>query len=148
MQAKNRDVVIGLSVLVVLITAAFLIKNSLNKKALIVAMPTPSIEQKLEKNFPGLTIPDDVEKVELKDVSGGEAFGVATKSEILANLPDLQNGQVYKGWLENSEGKTVLLGNFRVAKAGWILEYKASDYPGYNKIIVTLGDKHLLEGSF
>ena len=35
-----------------------------------------------------------------------------------------------------------------MAKGGWILDYSSSKYPGYNKIIVTQGTAHILEGSF
>jgi hypothetical protein len=90
----------------------------------------------------------DVEKIELKDVSGGSGIGIATRNEILADLSTLPNGQFYQGWLENSSGKTVLLGTLKLAKGGWILNYNSSVYPGYNKVIVTAGTKHILEGSF
>jgi hypothetical protein len=66
----------------------------------------------------------------------------------LADLPTLPNGQFYQGWLGNSSGKTVLLGTLKMAKGGWILNYNSSVYPGYNKVIVTVGGKHILEGSF
>ena len=78
----------------------------------------------------------------------GRGMGLATRNEILADLPTLPNGQSYQGWLENSSGKTVLLGTLKEAKGGWILNYNSSIYPGYNKIIVTVGVKHILEGSF
>jgi hypothetical protein len=143
---KTRNVVIGLLILVVLVTAAFVIKKSLTKKSLSVPA-IPSIETKIEKSFGGIVIPDDVEKAELKNVDDGEGVGIATRTEILANLPDLNQGQSYQVWLEK-DGKQVLLGKMRIAKGGWILEYDSSKYLGYNKIIATLGDKHILEGSF
>jgi hypothetical protein len=72
-------------------------------------------------------------------------MGLATRNEILADLP---SGQSYQGWLENSNGKTVLLGTLKMAKGGWLLNYNSGAYPGYNKVIVTAGQKHILEGSF
>jgi len=146
---KTRDVVIGLVVLVILITAALLIKRSLNKKA-VVSTPTQqvSIQQKIQNTFPGLTIPEDSVKTNLIDVTGGQSFGVATDNEILANLPDISAGKAYKAWLENSDGKTILLGNLRAAKGGYLIDYNSSRYPSYNKVVITLDNTHILEGSF
>ncbi len=145
---KTRDVVIGLVVLVVLITAILLVKKSLNKKVLSVPSQQVSIQQKVRDTFPGLTIPDDSVKTNLVDVSGGEGFGVATNTEILANLPDLSAGKVYKAWLTNSQGKTVFLGDLRFAKGGYLIEYNSANYPSYNKVVITLDNEHILEGSF
>lgn len=145
---KVRDIVTGLIVLVVLIAGVLLIKNARDKRLAAVPTPTPSIEQKVGATFNGLTIPSDVEKTELKDVTGGQSFGIATRTEILANLPELSPGQKYQAKLENSQGKTILLGTLRIAKGGYLLEYDSSKYPGYNKVLVILGGKTLLEGSF
>ncbi|HTK03231.1 MAG TPA: hypothetical protein VL401_00485 [Alphaproteobacteria bacterium] len=144
---KRREVIIALIIFIILVTAVVLIKKSLNKKLLVTPVATPSIQQRIDDNFPGLVIPNDIEKAELKDVSGGDNMGIATRTEILANLPDLKSGQYYQVWLSNGV-KQILLGNMRIAKAGWLLEYKSSDYPGYNKIIVTLNNTPVLEGSF
>lgn len=145
---RARDIATGLVVLIVLIAGVLLIKNARDKRLAVVPTPTPSIEEKVGKVFNGLTIPSDVEKAELKDVTGGESFGIATRTEVLANLPELSAGQKYQVKLENSQGKTVLLGNLRIAKAGYLLEYDSSKYPGYDKVLVISGGKTLLEGSF
>ncbi len=145
---KARDIVIGLIVLVVLISAAFLIKKSLNKKAVVTVLPRVTVQQKVENTFPGLTIPTDGPKAELKDVSGGESFGIATNTEVLANLPEAPAGKTYKVWLENSQSQTILLGDLRLAKGGYLIEYNSASYQGYNKIIITLDNVHILEGSF
>lgn len=145
---KSRDIVTGFIILVLLVGGALLIRNLRNKNQAQEPTPTPSIEEKVKETFNGLTIPSDIERTELKDVSGGGAFGVATRTEMLANLPQLPAGQYYQGKLENGSGQSVLLGTFRVAKGGYILEYDSSKYSGYNKVIVVLGDKTLLEGSF
>jgi hypothetical protein len=145
---KTRDIITGLIVLVVLIVGVLLIRNARNRRLASVPAPTPTIEQKVSKTFNGLVIPEDVDKTELKDVSGGSGFGVATRTEILVNLPELPKGQYYQGKLENSQGKLVLIGAFRVAKGGYLLEYNSSKYPGYDKVLVVLGNKTLLEGSF
>jgi hypothetical protein len=145
---KARDIVTGLVVLIVLIAGVLLIRNARNKRLAALPTPTPTIEQKVSKTFNGLVIPADVDKAELKDVTGGNGFGVATRTEILVNLPELPKGQYYQGKLENSQGKLVLIGTFRVAKGGYLLEYNSSKYPGYDKVLVVLGSKTLLEGSF
>ena len=112
-----------------------------------VSSPTPSIEQQIETKFKGLVIPDDSEKIELKDVSGGSGIGIATKSEILADLPDLANGKFYQVWL-SKDSKNILLGHLTKAKGGYLLNYDLTKFPGYNKVIVTSGSTHILEGSF
>ena len=146
---KTRDIVIGLVVLAILITAVLLVKRSLNKQA-VVNTPSQqvSIQQKIKNTFPGLTIPEDSVKSNLVDVSGGNSFGVATSSEVLANLPDLAEGKVYKVWLEDSKGKSIFLGNLRAAKGGYLIEYNSAKYPDYTKIVITLDNKNILEGSF
>ena len=146
---KARDIVIGLVVLVILITAVLVIKRSLNKKITTTSNPqTISIQQKIQNTFPGLTIPNDGPQINLTDVTGGQSFGIVTKNEILANLPDLPAGKTYLVWLGNSDGKTILLGNLKNAKGGYLLDYNAADYPGFNKIIISSNGKNILEGSF
>jgi len=145
---RTRDIVITFIVLVTLVGGVLLIFRAKSKKMVGSPTPTPNIFQKVNETFPGLNIPEGVERANLSDVTGGNSIGVATRTEIVANLPELAKGQVYQGWAENSSGKTVLLGNFRVSKGGWILNYDSSKYSGYNKVIVSVGTKHVLEGSF
>ena len=145
---RGRDIVIGFLVLVVIVAGVLAFKkvkiSSILKPA---PTPTPTVQQKIESKFTGLTIPQDSEQTELKDVSGEGGMGIATRSEILADLPQPPASQSYQGWIGNGQ-KLILLGTLRMAKGGWILEYSSSKYPGYNQIVVTLGGKHILEGSF
>jgi hypothetical protein len=143
---KGRDVLIAFIVLVVII-AAVLIAGK--KKVNILSTPTatPTILQQIQSKFSGLTIPQGEPSIDLKNVSGGQAMGIATRSEILADLPVPPAGQYYQGWLGNGQ-KLVLIGTLRNAKGGWILDYNSSKFPGYNQIVVTLAGKHILEGSF
>jgi hypothetical protein len=145
---KTRDIVVVFLVLVIVVAGILMINRVKLPKRVSTPSPTPSLQEKIESKFGGLVIPQDVERAELRDVSGGEAAGIATRTEILADLPTPPAGQSYRGWLENEEGKLVLLGSFRVAKGGYILEYNSAKAPGYNKVVVTLEDKHILEGSF
>ena len=139
---KTRDIAVGLVILVILIGGVLIIKKSLS------VPQTLTTQEKIEKTFNGLKIPNDAERIDLTDVSGGESFGIATNTEILANLPDLSSGQVYQAWLLNDQGKKILLGSLKNAKGGYIIEYNSSKYPTYTKIVVSLGSKNILEGSF
>jgi hypothetical protein len=135
-------------VVIVAVIALFLyFRSKKTVNTLPVIAPTPTIEQKIESKLKGFTIPIDAERIELKDVSGGDSFGIATRNEIMADLPEPTLGQYYQAYLEK-EGKTVVLGRMEEGKGGWIVSYDSSKFPGYNKVIVMLGAKHILEGSF
>jgi hypothetical protein len=145
---KSRDAIIGFIFLVILVAGTILIFRNRSSKNVFTPLPTPTIVSGNETRFPNLTIPDGVERTDLKAVNGSEGFGVATRTEILANLPEPKPGEKYQAYLENTEGKSVLLGSLRSSKSGWIIEYDAAKYPGYNKVIVTRGINRVLEGSF
>ena len=145
---KTRDIVIGFVFLVILIAGIIWIFRVRNKKTTNLPLPTPNISQQVKNAFPSLNIPDGVEKANLRDVTGGNLIGVATRTEIVANLSEAPNGQKYQVVLENPKGETMNIGSMRISKVGYILEYSSSKYPGYNKIIVILGNNRVLEGSF
>jgi hypothetical protein len=144
---RTKDILAAFIVIVVVVAGILVIKNRAKIAQKVSPTASPSIQQQIESKFNGLVIPADAEKIELKDVSGGSGMGIATRNEILADLPALPSGKFYQGWLENN-GKTVLLGTLKMAKGGWILNYNSGAFPGYNKVIVTVGEKHILEGSF
>jgi hypothetical protein len=145
---KSRDVIIGFIFLVLLIAGVLWIFRAKNNKTSNLPLPTPNISQRINNAFPNLNIPDGVERANLSDVTGGNSLGVATRTEVIANLPDLPSGKYYQVLLENSSGKNVNLGNMRISKSGYILEYNSTNFPGYNKVIVVQGSTHILEGSF
>lgn len=145
---KTRNLVIGFIFLVGIIVAILIIKGKAKVNNLPIPTSTPSIQQKMKNKFQNLIIPDGGDQIDLNDVAGSGGMGIATRNEILADLPDLAKGQTYQGWLENSSGKTVLLGTLKMEKGGWILSFDSSNYPGFNKIIITQGNTHILEGSF
>jgi hypothetical protein len=145
---KSRDVVIGFIFLVILIAGVLWIFKNKNIKTSSAPVPTPNIVSRINNAFPNLDIPDGVERANLNDVTGGQNVGIATRTEILANLPELTAGKVYKAWLENSSGNKILLGSLRISKSGWIVEYNSGKFPGYNKVLITLDEKSVLEGSF
>jgi len=145
---STRKVLLIFLALVVIISGVLLIRKSKNNKVILnLPEATPSIERLIKEKFQGLTIPDDSEKIELENVSGGEGIGIATRSQVIADLPSLQKGEKYQVFLGNGS-KTILLGNLRELKGGYILEYDSSKYLGYNQIIIMRGSQHILEGSF
>lgn len=145
---KTRDIIIGFIFLVILVAGVLLVYRARNKKNTNLPLPTPNIVEQIKNAFPNLTIPDGVERANLRDVTGGNSIGITTRTEVVANLPEAPIGQNYQVLLENSQGKTVNMGNMRISKVGYILEYNSSKYQGYNKVIVILGNTHILEGSF
>lgn len=142
---RSRDVVIGFIVIVVLTSATVLIKKNNSFKSNTIPSQTPSIESKIKDTFNGLTIPDDVTKTDLTDVSGGDSFGIITETEILANLPELSLGKFYSVTLTKDE-VLIKLGNMRKAKGGFVLEFNFSNYTGY-RVTVLEGLKPILVGS-
>lgn len=144
-----KKIIIGFVALVLIIAGVIFIiqRNSKEKLNKNIPLQTPSVESKLEAKFNGLKIPDDTEKIELKNVSSVGGMGIATKNEIFADLPELGKNEAYKVLLGNGT-KTIFLGILKESKGGWILEYDLSKYTGFNKIIIANGTKNILEGSF
>lgn len=163
MKLDKKDITIGLIVLAVLGGIIFFVYKG-KKAPQLGSIPTPTLspQEKIEESF-NVTIPDNIEKADLADVTGGNSTGIATreytigvfKHTVLADLPDPENGQFYEGWLASGE-ESISTGKMRTAKGGYILEYNSSvDYSDWNKVVVTvekvndkLPEKHVLEGSF
>lgn len=136
---KSRDIALGLIALVVLIAIGLWIKKVRDNKQLKLIETTPTIEEKISDRFKNFQTPDDTRKIELKDVGGGDGFGVASSEAVLADLPDLQPGKYYQVWVDDK-----FLGDMRVAKGGFLYE---GDIKG-KKVSIKLGGKVILEGSF
>lgn len=153
---RRRNIAVGLLVLVVIAGIFYLIKSRADSMKVPESSNEPTITQ-IEQNFKdkyNITIPDDVEKTSLKDVSGGPGAGIATRTEILADLPDPEEGTFYQAWLQNGD-KVISLGKMSMEKGGWLISYNSSAYPEYNSIVVSLEkvfdsnlEKRILEGSF
>lgn len=146
---KTRDTVIGLIVLVILITGALWIRKARIEKAEKLQLTTPTTEEKIANSFNNLEIPEDVTKIELKDVSGGDGFGIATADTVLVDLPDPEAGTFYQVWVEEG-GNLTPVGRMRVAKGGYLLEGNIS-----GKVVVSREsvndnkvETKILEGSF
>ena len=158
---ERRDIVIGIVILAAL--AGFIYFRSQREvPEELQVRQTLSVEDQLEFAF-DFDIPDDVEKAELKDVSGGNATGIATRKfdagrfthAVLADLPDPEPGTFYEGWLVMDDS-LISTGRLRIAKGGYLLEFQSStDYSSYDNAVVTLErvadsvpEEHILEGSF
>lgn len=162
---RTRDIVIGLIILAVVAGAIVWLRRARTTPE---PLPTPSIEEKIEKTF-NLEIPEDVERADLNDVTGGTGSGIAIRKyesgrfthTLLADLPDPESGTFYEGWLvRGKEGGAnfafISTGRMGVAKGGYLLEFTSSiDYSDYKGVVVTLEkvddkrpEKHILEGSF
>lgn len=162
---KRKDIVIGLLILAVLAGIIFWFRKP---KEEFKVPEIPSVEEKMEEFF-NVEIPEDVEKAQLKDVMGGDALGIATRRYengafvhvVLADLPDLEEGFFYEGWLvKGKEGDDdfdyISTGKMRLAKGGYLIEFESStDYLNYQEVVITLEktednnpEKHVLKGAF
>ena len=135
---RTRDIVTGLIVLALIVGGIFWVKKTKTQKEAL-TVTTPGVEEKILDTFNGLTIPRDTEKTELKDVSGGNGAGIATREMVLADLPDPTDSQYYQVWVD---GK--LLGTMRIAKGGFLFEGKVEG----KTVQIKLGSRVILEGSF
>ena len=159
---KRRDIVIGLIVVALLAGAIYLIRRRSEPTPVIPESTTGETEQKIVDTF-RVDIPEDIDKAELKDVTGGTASGIATREfisgvfthTVLVDLPDPQPGYFYEGWLVKGD-KFLSTGKMRIAKGGYLLEYDARvDYSDYDKVVITLEkvfdatpEERILEGTF
>ena len=152
----RKDIITGLIILAVIAGLVYWFK--LRKPTPTVPVSTtPSIEQvegAIEDKFK-FTVPDNVEKALLKDITGGDGSGIATRTEILVDLPDPEPGTYYQAWLENSGGKLLSLGRLAIAKGGWMVTYNGKAYPTYNKVVISQEkvvdgsiEERVLEGNF
>lgn len=117
----------------------------------------------------GVSVPEDVERISLSDVSGGTGTGLATRKfdggpfihSVLAALPDLSSGTFYEGWLVRGEVgdedySVLSTGKLRQSKGGYLLEFSSSqDLSDHSQVVVTVEsmddgepETHILEGSF
>lgn len=110
-------------------------------------------------------IPEEAEKVTLRDIAGLGGAGIVTKVEedgsveysVLAALPDPIGGEYYEAYLVGEgDDNEVYMGKLSQAKGGWMLEFDStSDLGEFNKVKVTketVDDKTsedaVLEGEF
>ncbi|MDP3917991.1 MAG: hypothetical protein Q8Q30_02345 [Candidatus Woesebacteria bacterium] len=154
MNFSKKDVVIGFIIIAIAVSGAYLYRKLKNPEITTISNPTPiSFQKDLEDSFK-YDIPDGVNSIELKDVSGGNGRGIATENEVLADIEDPSSGYFYQAWIENN-GNFVSLGKLQMAKGGWLLDYSNLKLDEAEKIIISLEknydgkiEKKILEGSF
>lgn len=161
---NRNDIVMGAIILAVMLGGFLLLRN--NQTPAIEVEPTPSaietLEDQIESNFK-VDIPDNVEKAQLKDLSGGDGSGLATRifennkftSTLLVDLPEPAVGGFYQAWLSDGEDFKSL-GRLRVAKGGYMVDYSgAQNLEEFTEVIVSqekgsvsTPSNIVLEGSF
>jgi len=154
MNYSKKDIIIGFIIIAVVVSGAFLYRKLKNPKISLAPTPTSiSFQKDLEDSFK-YDIPDDVDSIELKDVSNKNGRGIATKNEVLADIEDPIKGYFYQAWTEKS-GNFVSLGKLQKVKGGWLLEYSNLKLDDVEKIVISLEkdydakiEKKILEGSF
>lgn len=154
---RARDIVIGLIFFVILILGTWwIIKNRDTKPGLSIPLKTPTITDKVQQAFPGLTVPEGVDRADLDKVEGGpEGVGLATRQKtltgynftVIANLPDSTKGGYTA---ELTDGNSVIvMGKLSVSKSGYLVNYSvASDVSKFLRVRVIEGGTTVLEGSF
>lgn len=161
---KGKEVLIGFVVVAAVIGAIFFLRARKVTKA-PAPISSPSIEvveEKIEEGFK-ITIPSDVERIELAAVSEITGTGLATRKYaagkfthmVLADLPDPTVGSFYQGWLVKDD-TSLATDRLQIAKGGYLLEFiYPTDLSSYNKVVVSLEKvlgqrptKSVLEGSF
>src|SRR3972149_15484 len=165
---NRRDIVIGVIVVVLVAGGLYVRQRSRTQEETRVPETLSSVEEQIEDKFK-VDIPEDVDKAELKDTSGGSASAIATRKfennrfelSILADMPDPSTGKFYQAWLtkggrDREEFSQVSLGRLILAKGGWMLNYSGDkDYSDHAKVIVSsegvsdaTPEQIILEGSF
>ncbi len=151
----RKEVFVGLFVILVILGVIFGVKKARDSKVKPLNIPTPIETQELESKF-NLTIPDDVEKINLQVASGFEGMGVATRKFvngvfshiIIADLPEPASGN-YQSWLIKDDNTKIPTGTLKLAKGGYLLDFTSNtNYSNYKKVEVKLGDKIVMTGSF
>lgn len=151
----RKEVFVGLFVILVIFGVIFGVKKAKEVKVKPLNIPTPVTTQSLESKF-NLTVPSDVEKINLQVAFGFEGMGVATRKFangvfshiIMADLLEPASGN-YQAWLIKDDTNKISTGVLKLAKGGYLLEFSSNiDYSDYKKIEVKLGDKIVMTGSF
>jgi len=166
---NKRDIVIGFVILIVLAAIVLSLRRGRSTPLPNLPSPTPvSGEQKIESSFK-INIPDDVEKADLKDVSGSDGIAIATRkfenntytATVLADVSDPKSGAFYQAWvtkgdLKDTNSEFISLGKLKMAKGGWMIEFQSkTNYSDYKNVLISLEstfdskpETHVLEGSF
>lgn len=170
MEEKQNWLTIAAVVLVIAGLGVFLYRQSRQQPEEI---ETPSDDQVAEQRADefletlNVDLPEDADRVNLRDVTGGQAAGVATRREaetgtttqsLLVALPEPEAGVFYEAYLQSEveEAEPIYLGKLRSVKGGWMLDYQLTgDETGYTQVQVTREttddrqpEEVILEGEF
>ncbi|OGM11123.1 hypothetical protein A2W13_02980 [Candidatus Woesebacteria bacterium RBG_16_36_11] len=164
---NRRDIVIGFIILAVVAGIIYFVRRP-KTTPIETPVATPSFEEQFENKF-NTQIPENLEKAELKDVTGQDNSGLATRNfengtfslTVLADLPDLESNNFYEAWLSRgtvgqSNYSLISIGKLQIAKGGFLLDFNSNtNYSDYQEVIVSqetkLGNtpaKIILDGSF
>jgi hypothetical protein len=145
---ERRDIVIGLVILLVLAGIVYWVARP-KQTPIEDIEPSPSIEEQLEEQF-NTEVPEDADKVELEDTSGGDSRGIAFRkivggALVLSFLADLvvpEDEAFYQAWVvkegEDGQEEMVSLGKLTPAKGGYVLEHSTQkDLEGYDTVIIS-----------
>ncbi len=165
----NKERLIGLAVILVIVGGWLLLRGQKPEKLTEKELNGEGVQiEERASEFAkrmGLTLPTDVQKADLKDVTGGTATGLATRKyvggvfthTVLAAITDPKVGEWYKAWLINPDSSDmVATGNLRMAKGGWVMDFTSSkDLSDYKKVVVSVEQANtqkpttiILEGNF
>jgi len=131
MKSSRKDIVIGFILIIALVGGIFFYKNLKTPKVLPTSTPL-TIKSKIEGLF-NYVIPDDLDSIELKDVTGGIYRGIAARKfekriftiTVLADLPDLSSNEFYEGWVFSGD-KFISIGKLRIAKGGFLVDFTSN----------------------
>jgi hypothetical protein len=108
----------------------------------------------------------EAKAIALKDVSGGQTYGTAYRlfqngifyhKAILRDLPSIDKGFYYEGWLVDPNGRYFSTSRVEILDNSATLYYRSTDDKStYSKVVITeeaddnnpAPDKHILEGEF
>jgi len=164
---NRRDIVIGFIIIAVVAGIIYFVRRP-QTTPIEIPIATPSFEEQFENKF-NTQIPENLEKSELKNITGQGGSGLATRNfengtfslTVLADLPDLESNNFYEVWISRgtvgqSNYSLISIGRLQIAKGGFLLDFTVNkDYSDYQEVIVSqetkLGNtpaKIILNGSF
>jgi hypothetical protein len=151
----RKQALVGLLVILIVIGIGVGMRRAKKTPQVPLVLPSASAYEQIQKTF-NISLPTDVERADLKKVGSVEGMGVATRKwqngkfefTVLADLPDPTEGKPYQVWLQKDTGEKIFLGNLRVAKGGFLLNFESTvNFSDYKKVIV-VETANVLEGSF
>lgn len=157
MNYTKKDVVTGFVIILILVFGYFIYSRYRSSQNIPdVGLNTQETAKKtIEEKF-NISLDENSVFITLKDVSGGDASGIATEKEILVDLADPENGVFYQAWLAKSDDEKIIsLGKLQMAKGGWLINFDKNKYQDFEKVIISQEkifdnkiEMKVLEGTF